>query len=100
MRALPCTQLTVLLGSLRALVIATGGNSNGDQLVDVDQGNNWHLDPGVPADEQTKEATYARNDLDRGHLVRRQHPVWGDADALAQVANAHYPKRGGKLGAT
>ncbi|TFC75380.1 hypothetical protein E3T21_00120 [Cryobacterium sp. TMB3-15] len=40
MRALPCTQLTVLLGPLRALAIATGININGDQFVDVDQGNN------------------------------------------------------------
>ncbi|WP_255578470.1 hypothetical protein [Cryobacterium sp. TMT4-31] len=40
MRALPCTQLTVLLGPLRPLAIATRTNINGDHLVDVDQGNN------------------------------------------------------------
>ncbi|POH64529.1 MULTISPECIES: DNA/RNA non-specific endonuclease [Cryobacterium] len=71
MRALPCTQLTVLLGPPRALPIATDVNINGDQLVDVDQSNNWHLDSGIPADEQTDEATYASDDLDRNHLVHR-----------------------------
>jgi endonuclease G len=32
-------------------------------------------------------AVYANNDLDRGHLVRRRDPVWGET-ATAQEANA------------
>ena len=48
--------------------------------------DDWHLDERVPADEQAGPELYARNDLDRGHLVRRRDPVWG-ADAEARQAN-------------
>ncbi|WP_338419169.1 DNA/RNA non-specific endonuclease [Cryobacterium breve] len=41
----------------------------------------------MPLTEQTGEAVYAKNDLDRGHLVRRQDPVWGGS-ATARQANA------------
>ncbi|WP_414640487.1 DNA/RNA non-specific endonuclease [Arthrobacter sp.] len=33
------------------------------------------------------ERVYARNDIDRGHLVRRTATVWGDTVAEAQQAN-------------
>ncbi|ASD24235.1 DNA/RNA endonuclease (plasmid) [Cryobacterium sp. LW097] len=86
-RELPYTHFTILLDPVRRLAIATGVNINGDQLIDVDRGDDWHLDPRIPNNEQTGEAVYAKNDLDRGHLVRRRDPVWGDA-ATAQQANA------------
>ena len=37
--------------------------------------------------EQTNNAVYAANPLDRGHLVRRLDPAWGDSMQLAKVAN-------------
>lgn len=86
-RELHYTHFTVLLNPERRLAVATGVNIDGDLLVDVDRGNDWHLDRRIPAEEQTGEAVYARNDLDRGHLVRRRDPVWGDAATAAQ-ANA------------
>jgi endonuclease G len=86
-RELHYTHFTVLLDPVRRLAVATGVNIDGDLLVDVDRGNDWHLDPRIPAEEQTGEAVYANNDLDRGHLVRRRDPVWGDAATAAQ-ANA------------
>ncbi len=85
-RELPCTHFTVLLDPARRLAIATGVNIDGDQLVDVDRGDNWHLDPRIPAHEQAGEGVYARNDLDSGHLVRRQGPVWGNK-TIARQAN-------------
>ena len=36
--------------------------------------------------EQTGEAVYRDNDLDRGHLVRRLDPAWGDT-RVAKAAN-------------
>jgi endonuclease G len=86
-RELQYTHFTVLLDPVRRLAVTTGVNIDGDLLVDVDRGNDWRLDPRVPPDEQTGEAVYARNDLDRGHLVRRRDPVWGD-EATASRANA------------
>ncbi|MFC5931625.1 DNA/RNA non-specific endonuclease [Cryobacterium melibiosiphilum] len=77
-RELAYTHFTVLLDPARRLAIATGVNIDGDQLVTVDRANDWHLDSRIPTYEQAGEALYARNNLDRGHLVRRLDPVWGD----------------------
>ncbi|WP_165067348.1 DNA/RNA non-specific endonuclease [Marisediminicola senii] len=72
---------TVVLHRRRRLAELTSVNIDGDNLVDVGRGDDWHLDERVPADEQAGPELYARNDLDRGHLVRRRDPVWGpDAD--------------------
>ncbi|MBH0009746.1 DNA/RNA non-specific endonuclease [Salinibacterium sp. SWN1162] len=85
-RTLPYTHFSVGLNAARGLAAVTGVNIDGAQLVDVGRGNDWHLDPRIPESEQTGEAVYARNDLDRGHLVRRRDPVWGDG-ATASRAN-------------
>ncbi|WP_104128334.1 DNA/RNA non-specific endonuclease [Cryobacterium sp. Y57] len=85
-RELLYTHFTVLLGPTRRLAIATGVNIDGDHLVTVDRGEDWHLDSRIPIYEQAGEALYARNDLDRGHLVRRLDPVWGDT-TTARRAN-------------
>lgn len=47
----------------------------------------WFLDPRLPVKQQTGEPVYADNDLDRGHLVRRLDPAWGDSNAVAKLAN-------------
>ena len=85
LRELPYTHFTVLMDPVRALAIVTGVNIDGEQLVDVDRADDWHLDPRIPTDEQTGETVYARNDLDRGHLVRRRDPVWGYATTATQA---------------
>jgi endonuclease G len=84
-RELTYTHFTVLLDPVRRLAVATGVNIDGAQLVDVDRGDDWHLDPRIPSQEQTGEDVYARNDLDRGHLVRRRDPVWGAASTAEQA---------------
>ena len=62
-------------------------NVDGGALVDVERGDDWRLDERIPADWQAGPEVYARNDLDRGHLVRRRDPVWG-APAVAARANS------------
>ena len=71
------THFTVLLDPARRLAAATAVNIDGASLRDVPRGDDWHLDPRVPAEQQAGAELYARNDLDRGHLVRRRDPVWG-----------------------
>jgi endonuclease G, mitochondrial len=85
-RELRSTHFTVLLDTVRRLAAATGVNIDGESLRDVPRGDDWHLDPRVAAHEQAGDELYSRNDLDRGHLVRRRDPVWGD-DATARRAN-------------
>jgi endonuclease G, mitochondrial len=53
----------------------------------VRERDRWFRDPRLPASEQTDEAVYRDNDLDRGHLVRRLDPAWGASDAEARAAN-------------
>ncbi len=47
----------------------------------------WFFDPRLAGEDQTGERVYADNDLDRGHLVRRLDPAWGDSESTAKLAN-------------
>lgn len=85
LRVLPFTHFTVVLDPDRRLAVVTGVNIDGGQLVEVDRGDDWHLDPRVPAGEQCGPEVYAANDLDRGHLVRRRDPVWGEQTTALQA---------------
>lgn len=84
-RELAFTHFTVLLQPSRRLAVVTGVNLDGAQLLDLERGDDWHLDPRVPAAEQVGPEVYADNDVDRGHLVRRRDPVWGVAATAAQA---------------
>ncbi|WP_298457317.1 DNA/RNA non-specific endonuclease [uncultured Cellulomonas sp.] len=79
---------TVQLDPARRLAAATAVNVDGARLLDLPRaGLDWFLDERVPASAQVGQDVYARNDLDRGHLVRRRDPVWGEP-AVAAAANA------------
>jgi len=84
-RELAFTHFTVLLQPDRRLAVVTGVNLDGAQLLDLDRGDDWHLDPRVAAAEQVGPELYADNDFDRGHLVRRRDPVWGDSTTATQA---------------
>ncbi len=83
---LASTHFSVAMDATRRLAAWTGVNIAGDELLDVERGDDWELDPRLSAERQTGAEVYSRNDLDRGHLVRRRDPVWGDR-ALAELAN-------------
>ena len=87
---LPYIHFTVLLDPARRLAAATGVNIDGAALLDLERADDWRLDPRVPASDQAGEALYARNDLDRGHLVRRRDPVWGAPDVAAAANDATF----------
>jgi DNA/RNA endonuclease G (NUC1) len=82
------THFSVLFRPDRRLAAITGVGIDGALLQDLPrEGIDWRLDPRLPADQQTGEAVYARNDLDRGHLVRRADAVWGSTLTEAQQGN-------------
>ncbi|TPX02358.1 DNA/RNA non-specific endonuclease [Schumannella luteola] len=83
---LDSTHFSIGFDTHRKLAAFTAVNIDGAKLVDLGRGDDWHLDGRIPDDQQTGPEVYARNDLDRGHLVRRRDPVWGDA-AAAKKAN-------------
>jgi endonuclease G len=86
-RELGYTHFTVLVDPVRRLALSTGVNIDGDALLDVDRADDWHFDDRLPESEQTGPAVYANNDLDRGHLVRRRDPVWGDPATAIRANN-------------
>lgn len=87
MRELDYPRFTVVLDPRRRLARVTGVNIDGASLVDLPREGEWRLDERLPASEQAGPELYARNDLDRGHLVRRRDPGWGTpADARAAMA--------------
>ena len=47
----------------------------------------WFFDPRLPKFQQVGEEVYAKNALDRGHLVRRLDPAWGEDLETAKKAN-------------
>ncbi|MFI1019079.1 DNA/RNA non-specific endonuclease [Streptomyces sp. NPDC020965] len=83
---LPYTHFTVVLRPDRRLAAATAVCIDGARLLDdVPREDNWRLDPRLPEERQTGNAVYANNSLDRGHLVRRLDPVWGDRPEAVQA---------------
>jgi endonuclease G, mitochondrial len=83
---LPYTHFSIVQRPDRRLAAATVVAIDGGELVDVPRrGDDWFLDPRLGPDEQAGAELYARNDFDRGHLVRRRDPGWGDQ---AREANA------------
>lgn len=85
---LPYTHFSVLMRPDNRLAAVTALAMDGQKLMDLDRtGIQWRLDPRLPEDQQTGERVYARNNLDRGHLVRRASAVWGDTTAEAAQAN-------------
>ncbi|MFK3678044.1 DNA/RNA non-specific endonuclease [Microbacterium sp. NPDC090218] len=89
-RPLPFPRFTVLLDPRRRLAAVTAVNIDGRTLRDLPRTGEWRLDERVPAVEQTGPDVYARNDLDRGHLVRRRDPGWGSVDAAREATEATF----------
>lgn len=89
-RTLEYPRFTVLLDPARRLASVTAVNIDGAQLRDLAREGEWRLDPRIDADEQTGPEVYARNDLDRGHLVRRRDPGWGDAAEAREAMEATF----------
>ncbi|MBO0980161.1 DNA/RNA non-specific endonuclease [Microbacterium sp. SD291] len=92
-RMLDYPRFSVLLDPSRRLAAVTGVNIDGARMLDLPRAGEWQFDPRIDAGEQTGPAVYASNDLDRGHLVRRRDPGWGDAARAraAMAATFFYP---------
>lgn len=78
---------SVVMNRMRRLAFFTAVNIDGAQLRKVARSaDRWYFDPRIKREYQYGPELYAGNDLDRGHLVRRLDPVWGDE---AERANEH-----------
>ncbi|MBC8123080.1 MAG: DNA/RNA non-specific endonuclease [Gemmatimonadaceae bacterium] len=85
---LPYQHFSLAMNKERKLAFYTAVNIDGaaSRRLPRDK-DSWVSDPRIGANEQTDDALYKNNQLDRGHLVRRLDPVWGPDEATAKVAN-------------
>jgi endonuclease G, mitochondrial len=84
---LPYTHFSVCMSKARRMCRFTACNVEGGALQDVGRaGIPWRFDARFDEALQAGDDLYRDNDLDRGHMVRRLDPVWGD-DQAAQAAN-------------
>lgn len=83
-------RFSVLLDPVRRFAAVTGVVIDGATLLDLPRQGDWRLDPRAPASAQAGPEVYSRNDLDRGHLVRRRDPGWGSASDARDATAATF----------
>ena len=84
---LPYTHFSVCMSKGRRMCRFTACNVKGGELQELGRaGIPWRFDPRSDEESQAGDDLYRDNDLDRGHMVRRLDPVWGE-DAEAEAAN-------------
>ena len=90
-KRLDYTHFSITLSRSRRLALYVGVNIDGAKHVDITRSNDtWAYDGRLPLDAQVGEDLYAGNGLDRGHLVRRQDPNWGDEANTANFDTFHF----------
>jgi len=81
------THFGVKYSAADKLPIMTAVNIDGAQSVRIKRSRDqWFTDGRVAGDVQLAAANFSDLEIDRGHMVRREDPNWGDA-ATAQQAN-------------
>jgi endonuclease G, mitochondrial len=81
------THYSVRMHRLRRLAMYTAVNIDGASARNVRrERDKWNMDPRLDSEFQVGNELYERNKLDRGHLVRRLDPAWGDTFESAAAA--------------
>jgi len=85
------THFSVMMSASRRIAMCVGVNISGGDSVKIDRSaDKWSLDGRLPLEAQVGEDLYADNLLDRGHLVRREDPNWGDEAETANEDTFHF----------
>ncbi len=69
----------------RKLPLMTAVNIDGSQAKRMGRIDKWYIDGRIDKSLQVDNAAYAKNPLDRGHMVRREDPVWGSLEEAAEA---------------
>ncbi|MFD0894285.1 DNA/RNA non-specific endonuclease [Luteolibacter ambystomatis] len=81
------SHFSIVMRSDRRLPFYTAVNIDGNLLYNFNRGTDkWYYDDRISRDHQIGEDLYVRNNLDRGHLVRRLDPTWGESRKEAKQA--------------
>src|SRR5918996_1766509 len=81
---------SIAMSASRKLAYFVAVNIDGARTIDLGpRGHDvWIFDERIPQGQQMGNWLYDDNDFDRGHLVRRLDPVWGDSREEALRAEA------------
>ena len=80
------THFSVLMSASRRMPMLTAANIEGTEARSLPRISTWSFDGRLDKEDQWGDALYDSNALDRGHMVRREDPVWG---ALAEARQAN-----------
>jgi len=82
---------SVIMSVSRRLPMITAANIDGaSSVTKVPRITSWYFDGRLNKEDQWGDAIYDNNILDRGHMVRREDPIWGDNWEIANRDTFHF----------
>lgn len=85
------TNFSVVMSTSRRIALYTACNIDGEASKKIKRDTDaWYYDDRIERAHQAGNELYRDNELDRGHLVRREDPVWGAQAALANDDSFHF----------
>jgi endonuclease G len=78
---------SVVLSASRRLPIITAANIDAQESRRIGRTDIWRFDGRLDKADQWGDELYFKRGLDRGHMVRREDPVWGSLESATE-ANA------------
>lgn len=85
------SNFSVVMSTSRRIALYTACNIDGQASKRIKRDKDvWFYDDRIERAHQAGPELYSNNELDRGHLVRREDPVWGARAALANEDTFHF----------
>jgi endonuclease G len=83
---------SVIMSASRKMPKVTACNIDGRESRRLPRIQSWKFDGRLNADDQWGNDLYVDNDLDKGHMVRREDPIWGELSISTQanIDTFHY----------
>lgn len=76
---------SVWMSRSRKLPLVSAVNIDGARSKRLGRIDTWYIDGRLDAELQVDNDGYKGNPLDRGHMVRREDPVWGDLETAGEA---------------
>ena len=71
------TNFSIVMNKERKMPFFTAVNIDGSQVKEVERSGTWLFDARIAREHQLGNEAYRKNDIDRGHMVRRRDATWG-----------------------
>lgn len=88
------TNFSVIQHAQRAMPMITAVNIDGATHQEIDRKGSWAFDGRIAREHQMGNEAYKKNDIDRGHMVRRKETQWGPDAAKASGDTFVYTNSG------